>query len=192
MYVQIGIISILMLTLGAQLFLRSFLVAHIKKIFWGSVALMTGYLGYVSWMQYSVWKNNPATAMLLPPHEPLSYFIQYVGMHVWSVYIISFLGALLFYYAFGAINKSFGGKFLYPGELWVGSLALFLVGYPGIIFYIPVFLVVFVVVSIIRLVFYGKGERTSPYILWLPVAVCVILASIWYLSALSWWNALII
>ncbi len=189
---QGGLISILIIVLGAQIFLRSFLAKHIKKIFWGGVGLIVAYNGYISWLQYTIWKNNPTTANLLPPHQSIMYFLSYVGIHFWLPYGVSLLAAVIFISVFTFVNRAYEERFLFAEEVWIGGMALFLVGYPDVIVYVPLFLVAFVGVSLSRMLFLKKAARTSPYFLWIPVAVCVILASIWYLSALPWWNLLII
>src|SRR3972149_4887721 len=52
-----------------------------KILKWGIGFFIIAYLvrsGYLVWLQYVVWQEDKFGAFLLPPNQPISYFLQYV------------------------------------------------------------------------------------------------------------------
>ena len=196
-------LGIFILTLGAQIILRSFGIKLrnykflriyerkiFKYIFCFSIFAVFSFLFYDSYLQYSVWSQNEVTKLFLPPHQPINYFLFYVGMKFFGPYLISLIFAFLFFFVAKYLNKKYQERFFYEEEFFIGALAIFLIGYPLAIFYligvISIYLLAHFVLAGASKNF---GERLSTYYLWLPIAIFVILISEW-LVGLEWWRLL--
>ena len=135
-------IILLLVTLGVQLYLRSFVYQGSRVIFWSSPIILGIYLSYLSYLQYLSWSSSELTKFFLPPYISYDYFLFYVGTRIWSPYIVSFIFALVVLLVLYFINKYFQERFFYKEEIYIISLCVFLVGHPLWIGYI--FLVVII------------------------------------------------
>ena len=192
-------LTILVLSLGAQLTLRSFgnrstnnkSVRIYEWIFYGAIILIFANSFYLSYSQYKIWKYGPLsefTKFFLPPHQSINYFIGYSLFNFFATYLVSLVFAFLFLKAVKYYNKKFEEKFFYPEEYYLGALAIFLSGFPGIFIYIISLFLASALGSLILNKFSTlKGERVSFYYLWIPVAIFVIIISR-YLQQLPIWQ----
>jgi hypothetical protein len=181
---------LLVLHIGTHSLVRSFYMRHAKKFFWATAACAAVFLLFLTALQYKTWAGSALTVHLLPPAAPASYFAQYAFFRIWSSQIISFAGALLCIWGLRALNKRREGKLLYEKEEWLAGSAVFLSGFPGLVFFVPGFLVIFLAVSLVQVIRKGGGYRVSPHFLWLPAALCVILLIYFFISETSWWSVL--
>lgn len=184
------VIFLSLLIWGAQFRWPSFLAANIKKIYLFFVFLCFGYSGLLTYLQYGVWKNSSAMKFVLPPFSGFGYFIKYCFFNFWSVYLFSLILSLVFILVADYFNKKHPEKFFREGEIRIAALALLISGYPGVIFYLLVFILLFLLASASTAIFRGREHRLSPYYLWLPAAICVILASVSFLDSFSLWRFL--
>lgn len=60
--------------------------------------------GLLTFLQYWVWSQSDFTRLLLPPHQPLSYFLIYVG-RFWLPVLTIITCALLWFYFCAIANK---------------------------------------------------------------------------------------
>ena len=142
-------------------------------------------------MQYQVWESaGGLSRYLLPPYRGIGYFIGYSVFHHWGPYLISGAFALLFYYGARWYNKKHEERFFEAKEPLTGALALLVVGWPGVVVYIVAFTIIFVLASVVATLVRGRDFRLSPYYLWLPVAIFVILMDTWILHQTWWWSFL--
>ncbi len=182
-------ITILILALGAQLTLRSF--GKNKKIFrylfYFSIAAIFLFAFFISISQYVVWENHPVSKFLLPPYQGIGYFLRYSIFWYFTAHIISLLFSVAFIKLAKRYNKKFEEKFFYPEEYYLGALAIFLSGFPGIFIYI-IFLFFASILGSLTLNRFStiKGERMSFYYLWIPVAIFVIIISKWLAETRVW------
>ena len=65
------------------------------------------------------------------------------------------------------------------------ALGIFLVGYPGFIFYIPIVLISGIIAS---LIFIKKTERLPLYHFWIPTALIVILITEFWAKNQDFWK----
>lgn len=158
------------------------------NVWWCILGLVVFLLIYTSWDQYRAWELGAPG--LLPPHTSISYFISYVGFRMWAPYIVSFIVACICWVGMKFLNKKYAEKFFYTDELYMAPLAIFLVGYPGILFYVSLFFCVFILGSIIQTIRKGMEARMSMRFFWIPLALCVILINELYISHLSVWGLL--
>lgn len=166
-------IVLLGILLGAQYVSREVLKRLIRFAWGAAFVLFLGISTYSAWRQYAVWRAGPATQFLLPPYQPIAYFISYVGTRVFAPWLLALLASILLSRLLAALNKRYGERFFESEETPLFGAAVFFVGYPGFLFYIPLMLLAGVALSL----FYtarGLG-RTPLYYLWIPVAIFAIL-----------------
>ncbi len=166
-------ILVLVLSVGAQLANRSFLGKYVKLAFYSGFFAQFGSAFYLTFLQYEAWKAGQLTAFLLPPHRSLSYFIFYVGFRIFSPLIVALFSAFAIKFVCEFLNRKLGERFLEPEEGWLLALGVFLTGYPGFLFYIPLMLLVAFFLSIIY--HFMKKGRAPLFYAWLPVAIFAIL-----------------
>ena len=85
------------------------------------------------------------------------------------------------------LNVRRGELLFYSEEPWIAVTSIFLVGYPGVIFYAILMAFVMVFGSARRSMRRGGGERFSPYLLWAPLAIFVILIVSVFFERQGWW-----
>ncbi|OGZ01286.1 MAG: hypothetical protein A3B13_03280 [Candidatus Liptonbacteria bacterium RIFCSPLOWO2_01_FULL_45_15] len=157
-------ILVLILSIGAQLFGRSLFGKCVKPVFVFSVLGNFGYAFYLSFLQYHAF---------LQPFREWPYFAYYVGWRFFSPIIVALVFALAAKFISEFLNPRFNERFLEKEESWLLALGVFLTGYPGFLFYIPLMLVVGLFISAFYH-FFGKG-RAPFFYAWLPVAIFAIL-----------------
>jgi len=196
-------LTILVFTLGAQLWLRFFVNRRgltqantqinadiFKYIFLISLFLIFGLLFYQSFKQYQLWSQNEISQYLLPPHRSINYFIFYVFRRIFVPYLISLTVAILFFFTAKFFNKKYEERFFYDEEYYLGALAMFLMSHPGWLFYL-----IFLISAYLLIHFYSllithySLQRVSLYYLWLTVAIFVIIIQRW-LEVLPLWSLL--
>lgn len=166
-------IAILILSAGAQFFYFSFLSKYVRQIFLLTVLVLFFSAAYSSVIQYYAWKMDRVSVFLLPPYRDLSYFLEYVSLRIFSPIVVAFLASFVFKAAVELANKKLGERFFEKGEGWFLALGIFLSGYPGFLFYIPLLLLSASVLSIFYILL-KKGRAPLLY-LWLPAAIFAIL-----------------
>ena len=196
---------ILILTFGAQIFLRSlsfkfknleffkkYELRFYKYIFYFSIFSVFSLLIYYSYQQYIVWQSAVPSKFLLPPHQSINYFLYYISMRFFAPYIVSLSIAFLFLFSAKYFNNKYGGRFFYPEELWLGSLALFLTGWPNSLFYFIGLILIYLFLHLSLIIGRWssiKETRISLYYWWIPLAIFVILLNN-LLIKLEWWKLL--
>ena len=157
-------ILVLVLLWGAQILRRSLFSRCIKSIFVFGVLGNFGSAFYSSFLQYQAF---------LPPFRKWSYFVRYVGFRFFAPIIAAFFSAIIIKFACEFLNKRYEERFFEPEEGWLFAIGIFLSGYPGFLFYIPLMLIFSLFGSVIYH-FLGKG-RSPLFYAWLPVAIFAIL-----------------
>lgn len=175
---------------GAQFKLRSFLALWAKRLYIFFTFICFGYLFLITYLQYNIWKGNDLTSGFLPPASDWGYFIKYSFYRFWIIYLVSFFLSLLFIFIGDYFNKKYQERFFESGEVYLGGVSILISGYPGVVFYIIVFFLIFLISSLFFYFIRGNNFRLSPYYLWMPTAVCVILTSIYFLNNLDIWKLL--
>lgn len=176
-------ILVLVLSAAAQLKSRFFFSArgrsafggerYVKLVFYLSIFAQFASAFYLSFSQYEVWKTSQISVFLLPPYRDLSYFIYYVSWRIFSPIILALFFAVILKFSCEFLNRRLGERFLEPEESWLLALGVFLTGYPGFLFYIPLMLLVAFFLSIIY--HFMKKGRAPLFYAWLPVAIFAIL-----------------
>lgn len=180
-------IPILVIAFWAQCTLRSLRA----KATFSRVLFFSLFLAQILWSvklsydQYAIWaiSGSPAS-YLLPPHQPISYFLGYAFMRFLSPPLATFLFAVIFLAASRLINKKFQNRFFYADEPYLAGAGIIAVGYPLFFVYGASVLLCALICSII-----ARG-RASTYYMWIPAAILVILVNAVWLSRLGILNVL--
>lgn len=180
-----GSIGILALVAAAQIFLREFIAARARLMFWLSVALILGYVSYTAYLQYRAFETGPLS-LVLGTVEGLKWFVGYAQLHFLNEYLVSLITAIAVTLFAEYLNRKKGERFFEREELYIAALGIFLVGYPGFIFYVPF---VLVLSSLISLLFVSRGERLPLYYFWTPSAIVVLLAVQFWAEKQGWWTS---
>ena len=191
MWLQLGI---LLISLGASLFLkrRSFginlritnKVRIYEYLFFTTIILFFILSFWQMRQQFLLWQSsNPPASFLIPPYQDISYFLNYSFYVFFAKPIIALLAALIFLGLAKFFNKKFQERFFEPEEPYFGALAMFLIGYPGLIFYLIIVLASGLAGALIT------RRRFSAYYLWFPVAIFVIMIQKWS-QLLPFWQIL--
>lgn len=177
-----------------------------RGIFHFSVFAVFSLLIYYSYQQYIAWQSIEPSKFLLPPYQSIDYFIKYVGARFFAPYLISLMAAILFLFAAKQLNKKYEERFFEPEELWLGALALFIIGWPGLLFYFIGLILIYLIIHIFITFYYkfffrvspresptqfcvGDEVRVSLRLWWLPLAIFVIIINNW-LTGMELWKLL--
>lgn len=199
-------LGILLVVLGAQVFLRSFGINWLKiskYFFRAAIVLIFVSLFFQTYVQYQLWLKNDISKYLLPPYTSINYFIFYAFTRFFAPYLTSSIAAILFLLAAKIINKKHEERFFYPEEYYLGALGIFLSGHPGWLFYLVFVILFYLLIHILSLLTsyflhltsyksYILPQRISLYCLWIPMAIFVIIMNNIFLPHLSWWKILMI
>ncbi len=184
-------VTIVVVLIGVQLFLRSFLARNVKKIFWVVVGIVVLFLAYETLAHYSVWLNDEGVArFLLPPYQGIEYFAFFALMRIWIPYIASLALSFLFWWGAKRYNIAHGGQFFETEEYVLGAMALFVVGWPGVVIYTVLLLIFFFGMSLMTFFMKGKLYKLSTYYFWLPVSLFAILMNELVIEGTGLWNLL--
>lgn len=177
------------LTLGAQVFRRSFFAGRLKSVFRLAVAGIFGSSFFSAFAQYRAWQENGVAKFFLPPYQGIGYFLSTVYSRMFAPWLLSLIAAILASRLAGYCNRRFGERFFESEEIPLMALAIFLVGYPGFLFYIACMTAAGFLLSAFYSLF-SKG-RAPLYYLWLPMAIFVILIKNWLIPQ-SWLNIFVL
>lgn len=125
-----------------------------------------------SFAQYAAWKSDPLSSKLLPPYQPIGYFLKYAGTHFWLTPLLSLAGALIFYRLLDTLARA-NARFFESGEVELGALAAFLAGWPRIVIFLPAAFLTVVIISFVRRAL-GFGAYTTlgvPFLIGLAAAL---------------------
>lgn len=120
--------------------------------------------------QYWIWQQETFTQLFLPPNQPIMYFISYVATRYWMGLGLAVLSAVV-WYVFLRLLRARTERFFDEGEIALATLAVLVVGWPGIVVLLPLAGIVLVVLSVVRLVFFKQSLTT----LGIPFLVATVL-----------------
>lgn len=158
-------------------------------IFLASVVAILGQGAFLSWKQYILWSGNELGQLLLPPYQSLDYFVFYSRARFFNPYIISMIFSLAILAPALYFNKKLGDRFFESGEPYILAAAIFLSGYPGVLFYLIFILAFGTLASGAHFLRFSHARRFSFYYLWLPAALFTIIISRW-LAVTPLWQSL--
>jgi len=156
----------------------------IRGYFWLIFAITAAYLSALSYLQFRAFQEGPL-GLTLGTQSGIFWFANYVRLHFWNQYLVAFIFAMLILWLAEYLNKKRGEIFMEKEELYVAALGIFLVGYPGFLFYIAFILIV---PAIAAAVFLKRGDRLPLYYFWLPTAIVILMAVQTWAMTQGWWN----
>jgi len=177
---ELGLL-ILILAMGAQITLRSFLVRYLKLIWIFSVLVILSITLYSTYQQYAAWASGPPGKFLLPPYQGIWYFFSYAGSRIFSPPLIALLAAIVLSRVAEKLNIRYGERFFEREEVQLFALGILLTGYPGFLFYI-VFILIFELLFSAYYHFFSSQKRAPLYFAWFPLAIFAILVKNWFFS----------
>ena len=165
---------------------RVFLFRHIRKIFWSVIVIAFSMLLHTSIIQYQIWEKGELTEFLLPEHQSY-YFYFYVLTRTFAPHLLSFVPSLVVIFTLSWINKRNEVRFFEPEEVYLAATAIFLMGYPGWLFYILFLLVVYLSWHFWERITGNSNSRLPLYGLWIPVGLVTYLIIQYWLVNTSIW-----
>lgn len=177
-------LSLIILTIG---FLTPFLAGRFglavkifsKYLFVGAIILVFGLQIYWAQAQYFLWlTSEPPARYLLPPYRGISYFFLYSYMTFFNKYAISWAAASIFLYGAQILNSRFQKRFFEEEEPFWGALAIFVLGQPLWLYFVPLVLGAGLLTTAFKFLAVKKYERFSLYYFWMPAALILYIAYI--------------
>jgi hypothetical protein len=175
---------VLLGTFVLQLVRRDAVRRHTSRVFLYASGFFAAYLLYVGFLQFLAFQSG-ILGGLLGQGETFRWFLGYVRINFWNEYIVSFALAILFILVAGYANRKTNERFFESEERYLGALGIFIVGYPGCLFYIVAMLLVPAAVS---LYFIRRGERLPLYYFWMPVAAALVAVIHFWAGHQAWWS----
>jgi len=192
------------LILGAQIILRPYLVKRVKLIFWLVLAFQILLTFYDVKKQYSIWQTSELTNRLLPPYQPIGFFLSYGFSRFLIPLIFSVAAALIFLFLTKYLNRRFQERFFYPEESYLGAIAILIISHPlWAVYLILIILSVLIGTLAKKIILKLKTNnqqvitnRFSPYYLWTLLAIFIIIINKiatahnweWFLMAIKLWR----
>ncbi|GMQ94995.1 MAG: hypothetical protein BMS9Abin13_105 [Patescibacteria group bacterium] len=125
----------------------------------GVVSFRIFYAIFLSGTQYYVWLQNEFTKLLLPPYQPISYFLFYSWGRFWLNAMI-ILGVSLVFWLFLRSLAVWKKDSFRKSEAGLGLLMALIVGWPHVVIFVPLSFVLAAIISLARLIFFGKSSVT--------------------------------
>ncbi|MFZ2310848.1 MAG: hypothetical protein WAW11_04885 [Patescibacteria group bacterium] len=104
---------------------------------------------FLSGLQYLVWKQGTFSSFFLPPYQSITYFLRYSLFHFFVANILVLFFALAFYLILRLVKK-YRASFISQEELSLILLSGLLVSWPNLVLFIPLFLLLAVIFSILK------------------------------------------
>src|SRR3989344_224401 len=190
------------LVLGASIFLSDFLSIYRNPVaidfLKGKLLGLSGGLlllklfsevGIRSWLQYQAFAAGAPGQYLLPPHEPISYFLGYITFHfvLWRILGLAF-GALVFAGLMVRWPKSAAlQQRLNVPEIYLLSFGIAAAGWPQLLVFLAATAIFYVTILIVLTAI--SFVKRSPQMPRFPLAIPLMLA---LLPALPFGNPILI
>jgi hypothetical protein len=179
-----GSIVVLAGIYALQFFNKGILKKYIKFIALGVFLLAVGYWTYISMLQYQAFEAGPLSTTLHTV-QGVKWFVGYVRLHYWNTHLVSLVFSIALIAVAEYFHKRRGRVFFEDEELYIAAIGIFLVGWPGILGYVPAMLLVPAIASAL---FLRRGERLPLYYFWMPLAMAVILTIAFWGIYQPWWG----
>lgn len=108
------------------------------------------YASVLSILQYTLFAKDPVSKFLLPPYQPSQYFLSYTWTHFWFNVLLS-LSAALGVYAFFSFLKLYRSSPFEEGETDLAFLLSLAVGWPYVVIFVPLAIVLTIMLSAFHL-----------------------------------------
>lgn len=143
----------------------------VSRLIVGVIIFRVFYAGVLTWLQYYVWSHNEFSKLLLPPHQPIKYFLWYSWTHFWFNVFLSVGVAFLFWLLLRLLKK-YQESFFEQEELEIGFLCSLIVGWPNFIIFVAMAFILAILISSFQAIFLKKFHTAlSPFFLLAALAV---------------------
>lgn len=130
-----------------------------KTLILAFIAFKVLYSVFLTFSQYYIWSNDAFSKFLLPPHQPLKYFISYSFTHFWFNFFLA-LGSAFIFYLFLRGLKKYQERFFEEGETELGFLTALIAGWPGFVVFVPLVFIFVAALSAFRRLYFGEERAT--------------------------------
>lgn len=113
------------------------------------------YAALLTISQYYIWSHQEFTKLLLPPTQPIKYFVQYSFTHFWIDTLISF-GIAIVFYLFLRLLWKHQQRFFEKDEIMFGLLMALIIGWPNFVVFVPMVFIFTILISLIRTLILGN------------------------------------
>lgn len=121
----------------------------IKYGIWTVLALFILQGAYLTIATYNVWKLDPVSRYLLPPHNT-TYFFGYAYFNFWRIAVVSILTATVWAVFLFLINRYSGGRFMEKSDIYLAFFTAMIVGWPKIFAYFALAFALMIIKGIIN------------------------------------------
>ncbi len=122
-------------------------------------------------LQYYVWSQDGGMGeYLLPPHQPLSYFLGYSWQHFILSPVIGVVIASLIVLYFWILNRIFKKQYLDFEDMLILASGSMIVGWPGVVVYLSIAFVL-TILRIMYLYYIKKEMQRVPMTAALIIAI---------------------
>jgi len=94
----------------------------------------------LSFLNYSVWKQDPIAYKLLPPFTSIAYFLHYSWQHYFATSIVTIIFAIIVFWGIKSLNKKFNNTFFYDEEPYLVALGILVTSWPNCLIYLSLVL----------------------------------------------------
>lgn len=161
--------------MGAQIWRPRLLFRLAKRAYVISVFFVLFIAAYYSYQQYRIWEISTVGKLLLPPRQPIGYFLHYAYVHFWMNSLIALAISMLGWLSARLLNRRHQERFFEPVEPWLFGIGLLMTGHPGWIYNLVALFVFAIISHFSFLISRKKSSRISFYWFWLPAAILGIL-----------------
>lgn len=144
------VVSLLFSFLREKLFPDYSLFEKLRVLIVAVILFRISYPLMLSVAQYFIWSSQEFTKLLLPPHQPISYFLVYIIGRFWIDQAIAIAVSLSFYVVLMLLKK-YQPRFLSKEEILLGFLMALLVGWPNIVIFVPMVFLSAIAMSVINM-----------------------------------------
>lgn len=173
-----------------QLTRRRILDGYLRVVWFAGIAGIFGSAFWASYAVYRDWSGSSLGVFFLPPYRSIDYFVDYAGQRILLPWVVALLAAVVAMKIAELGNYWCRGRFFEEEELWLVGIGVFLTGYPGFLFYLPLVLIAGLSMTLVSLL--RRGGRTPLYYVWLPLALFAIILKTWLLLSTPLLNGFIL
>ena len=129
---------------------------------------------YSTILTYFIWKQDPISKFLLPPHDSL-YFYQYSYFHYWRSCVIIFIISATWTLFLFSLYRYSKGRIIDKNEIYLGLFTALSVGFPLFIPYIFILFTFFLLHQIANNFILKKSQPIAISLSMILSAIIVIL-----------------
>ncbi len=139
---------------------------------------------FLSYFQYLAFKEHPISKYLLPPYQPLSYFIFYSLYHYFSDFYFRILGGIINLLTVIVLNFLFKKTLFYDDEYRIVFLSSILINFPFNLLIIPLNLLLIFFIHFKNFLFQKQFilEKISTKNYWLFICFFLIIINIIFIN----------